>query len=136
MWGSLRCLPMSRAHAAWGRCSCKLSPVARSLRSVAEQRGRAATVTAALVGGGRACAPRPARTHRPRTRARYNRAANQNASSLARRFASAAGLKLLLFEELDALGAARAAALAGREALAAQVAAEPDALVEQAGPKP
>ncbi len=79
--------------------------------------------------------PRPARTRRPRARARYNRAANQNASSLARRFASAAGLKLLLFEELDALGAARAAALAGLEALAAQVAAEPDALVEQAGPK-
>lgn len=65
---------------------------------------------------------------------RYNRAANQNASSLARRFAGAAGLKLLLYEELDALAAARVAALSGLEALAVEVAAAPDALVEQVGP--
>ncbi|KAK9844148.1 hypothetical protein WJX81_006007 [Elliptochloris bilobata] len=67
-----------------------------------------------------------------RLRDQYNRKANQNASSLARRFAGAAGLKLLLFEELDALAAARVAALSGLEALAIEVASAPDALVEQA----
>lgn len=59
------------------------------------------------------------------------RKAERNATSLARRFESLAGLKLLLSNELEASKEARDKALKMLEELSAAIDARPDSLVEQ-----
>ena len=67
---------------------------------------------------------------------RYRQPTGQNATGLARRFSSLAGLKLILVQEMEAMQAARGGALQPLDELVAACSPPSDQLIQQVHPCP